>query len=145
MENEKKLTNFILDLPINTVLTHYEIENITDLKQKSSTYYTLIKHIEKRLIKNNRGLLNKRGVGYIVLGPEGLVDKAVLLSSQGEDKIKKARDLIQEIDTENLDHIYKLKLDYVQLKFNQMYANLAGGVREILISTQPKEINIRRK
>lgn len=127
------LINYILKKNNGTLITHEEIEDLLYIKSGNSAYYTFMRNISKVLLNYSRGLKVVKGKGYLILGSEAIIDKALKMVQASEDKVANALAMVNKIDRETLDIEYKMKFDLIQTKFIQVHANLSGGVKELYL------------
>ena len=135
------LVNYILNKNNGTLITHEEIEDLLYIKSGSSSYYTFMRNISKILLNYSRGLKVVKGKGYLILGSEAIIDRALKMVQASEDKVANALAMVNKIDRETLDIEYKMKFDLIQTKFIQVHANLSGGVKELYLLNDNKVKN----
>ena len=141
---ETLLVNYILRKGDGSIITHSEIEDLLYIKSGNSAYYTFMRGISKILMNYSKGLKVVKGKGYMLLGSEAIIDKAIKMVQASEDKVSNALAMISKIDRETLDVEYKMKFDLIQTKFIQVHANLAGGVKELyLLKESPKREKLK--
>lgn len=141
---EKVLVDFILSKNDGTLITHNEIEDLLLIKSGNGAYYSFMRNVDKQLLIHNKGLKVVKGKGYLVLGSEAIIDKALKLVQNSENKVTNAVNLIEKIDKNTLSEEYQLKVELIHTKFIQVHANLVGGVKEIiLLSESSKKSKLR--
>lgn len=139
LEADSLLIKYILELNEGAVIQHSEIEELIYMKSGNPKYYSFMRQIDRQLLNYNKSLKVVKGVGYRILGAEAIVDKALKMVQSSESKVSNALTLINKIDKDTLNEEYKMKFELVQHKFIQVHANLAGGVKELILIDKPKK------
>ena len=97
-----------------------------------------MRDIDKEMVYFGKGIRVIKGRGYMIIGAEAIVDKALKVVKNTEKKIGGALNLIEGIDRDQLNEEYKSKFDIIYTKFNQIHKNLAGGVKELILLDRPR-------
>ena len=133
VDGEQLLMERLLDMPEGEIITHSEIEELVFIKRGQPKYYKFMRDIDKEMVYFGKGIRVIKGRGYMIIGAEAIVDKALKVVKNTEKKIGSALNLIEGIDRDQLNEEYKSKFDIIYTKFNQIHKNLAGGVKELIL------------
>ena len=141
---EKLLVEEIDKRTISTIITHEEIEDLILIRKQTAKYYSFLAKISDLLLNYNKSLKVVKGVGYKILSADEVIDKALKIAQKGEKRLSEAMKMVVKIDPEVLSLEYKLKYDAITVKYQQMNANLIGGIKEISLLTSTKKDRVRR-
>lgn len=136
-EQERLLVEYILEKNVGSIIRHDDIEDLL-LMRRGGKYYGFMRKVEKTLMLHDRGLKTLKGVGYQILGPEAIVDRALKMVQASSGKVENALGMLNHIDRESLNQEYKMKFDLIHMKFVNIHQSLAGGVKEVFLLSNPK-------